>query len=847
MTELTARAQHDFEALQQGKALVGLIDRLLEDFPDPFVAANEHAKRILFKHTGKNIDPRFVWWHQFDTSQTSTRTFTGWQHSGPPVSSISLVELVIRRFDLRFQYAPDELDLYGGFYRQGAHAATFDERNEVAMLGSAVQEDLWALDFAVQYRARVEQFIASYGDDFRVLAKVTLLAHGERASRAGRVDATDLTRLRTLVIAGLAARQMPTLEQLREQSLSTELTIKTCGVLSQGRDCFFTLHANDGRCLLWRPWAVDGLRGFADETALVKWLRQELRDEDMLTAYAEAAVEDLRDQARLNEAKGFLRSLANSRTDEGALAVLQYRQRSIQGSVFAHMADKASQELVSNGQDILDNEDLRKAMLRGYLSAFLNVFAGFAPLGWPVALTILGATFVKVALDVDAAARARDAQARKDALRQAMLESLFGALYLSDLGFQSSFALLAFQAPMHEAHASLGQWRVVESPSLLLADIDVNELLLAERVSEGPLQGIQVRPDGSTWIVMHGLNYRVRYSHDLSVWLIVPPDNPFAFGPLRPVALDDSSEWQLLERPTLVGGSPPEQPSLQSEPSALWDEYIKFDGSRSQTVSARALGRQKRLLKDAPIPMMTPTQVPDLDTHGLDCVFNDGVPEYSYRDANGRYYNALIEYYTDSDSRINDVFRSGTYHYGDEGDYIKDLADTVERLPSNNQVTLFRGGSTRRGTGGLHFRDGRVGVGDVLINTDFTSFTENPYMAPGFAAELISEGERHWRFDDSSVIYELPAGQYRGGTPISAFSMYWDEAETLFLPGHYFRIDALKQIYGEGYRFILVSLSEVPKPISGSVYDLRTGELFNKALFSLRLRVQALADRFFPA
>jgi len=847
MTELTARAQNDFEAVQSGKALVRMIDQLLEDYPDPFMAANEHAKRILFKHTGRNLDPRFVWWHQFETSQTSSRTFNGWQHSGPPVSSISLIELVIQRFDLRFQDAPDELDLYGGFYRQGAHANTFDERNEVPMLGRAVQEDLWELDFAVEDRARVEQFIATYGDDFRVLAKVTLLADAQRAGRAGRINATDQARIRSLVIGGLAPRQVPTLEQLREHSLSTDLVVKTCILVSQGSDCFYSLQANDGRILLWRPWAEEGLRGFVDEMAMVRWLRQELRGEDMLIAYAEAAVEDLRGGGRFDGAKVVLRSLVNCPSEEAALALLQFKQQSILGSIFARMVERASQDLVRNGQEMLANDDLRKAMLRGYLSAFLNVFAGFAPLGWPVALTMLGATFVKVALDVDAAARAQDTQTRKEALRQATLESLFGALYLSDLGFQSSFALLAFQAPMHEAHASLGQWGVVESPTLLLADIDVNELLLAERVSEGPLQGILVRPDGSTWIALDGLSYRVRYSHDLATWLIVPADNPFAFGPLHPVHLDDSGEWQLLDRLALAGGAPTQSTSLRSESSALWDEYVKFDGGRSQSVSARALGRQKRLLKDTHIPMMTPTQVPSLDSHGLDCLFKDGVPEYSYRDANGRYYNALIEYYTDSDARINDVFRSGSYRYGDEDDYIKELADTVERLPSSNEVMLFRGGSTRRGTGGLHFRDGRVGVGDVLINTDFTSFTENPYMAPGFAADLIKEGEHHWRFDDSSVIFELPAGHYQGGTPISAFSMYWDEAETLFLPGRYFRVDALKQVYGTEYSFILVSLSEVPKPAAGPVYDLRTGELFSRALFSSRLREQSLVDRFFPA
>ncbi|QCI11189.1 hypothetical protein E6B08_07085 [Pseudomonas putida] len=67
----------------------------------------------------------------------------------------------------------------------------------------------------------------------------------------------------------------------------------------------------------------------------------------------------------------------------------------------------------------------------------------------------------------------------------------------------------------------------------------------------------------------------------------------------------------------------------------------------------------------------------------------------------------------------------------------------------------------------------------------------------------------------------------------------------MFLPGNHFRVDSLKQVYGEGYRFILVSLSKVAKPASGPMYDLRTGALFDKALYRLRLREQALVDRFF--
>lgn len=186
------------------------------------------------------------------------------------------------------------------------------------------------------------------------------------------------------------------------------------------------------------------------------------------------------------------------------------------------------------------------------------------------------------------------------------------------------------------------------------------------------------------------------------------------------------------------------------------------------------------------------------------------------------------------------------HRYDDCASYIDDLADTLESLPKSNAVTLYRGGHGGRGTSGEHFRRGQLSVGDVLVNTDMTSFTENPYLVRQFASSSTA-GEASGldgSFDDTSVVFELPEGRYQSGTPISAFSMYWDEAETLFLPGHYFRIDRLEQVYGDGYRFIHVSLSQIDKPAAGSLYDMRTGELFERAAYTAKVKSSALVERF---
>ncbi len=847
MTTIKERVERSLDALDAGWPLVRLVDEIVREFPDPYVLATQHAQRIVLKHTGKPIDPRFIWWHQFGTASTSSRTFTGWQHSGPPLKSMTLTELVIKRFDAHFQEAPDELDLYGGFYLQGRQANHFDERNEVAMLGSKVQEDLWTLDFAIAYRADITRFWSTYSQHFRVLAKVNMLGQGSIAFRARRISESDWASLRAMVADGLAAGGLPTLDVLKQGSSTTPFSVLRY-VLDQGdRGCFYSFVMGSGRTLLYRPWASEAFKSFASEQDLAGWLRGQLQDPATLASYVAAAHTDARAPSRARSISMHLQSIANSTSDEAALVLLGYLKRPISIDLFTYLANQATTEMDDNATAMLDNAQLRKAMWSGYLSAFIKVFGGFAPLGWPMTLMLLGASLGKVGLDIDAALHVADEQSRKSALRDAMLDSLFAALNMVDLGFQSSFAALAHDVPFDGLDGNLDQWQVSQSATLLVEGRESNELLSGEQVTSGRLRGIRLGSDGSCWIVLNGLSYRVRYDHQLHTWLVVPANNPFAFGPLYPVRLNEANEWELLVPPRLVGGMPPAVVGMSSTRSRFWDLYLVVDDVRSKVFSANALRRQKTLLQAHPIPVLEQDQVPGVDANGLDCVLVDGRLQYSYR-YDREYYNSLIEYYTSDESKVNDVFRSGTYRYDDEDDYIQALADTLDELPDSNEVSLYRGGHGSRGTSGQRYRNGQLRVGDVLVNTDLTSFTENPYKVAEFASQpsVNALGHLAGQFDDTSVIFELPLGRYQEGTPISAFSLYWDEGETLFLPGHYFRIDNLEQVYGDHYRFVHVTLQQVPKPAAGPVYDLRTGLLFDEQAYKTRFRTPDLAERFFP-
>lgn len=848
MSKLEEQTRRNLETTDAAIPLIRLVDEVLRDYPDPYLLASRQAEQIVRKHTGRPMDPRYVWWHQFNSESSSARSFTGWQHSGPPQKSMLMTELVLERFDLYYQDAADELDQRGGFYLQGPHAIAYDERNEVRMLGSEVQKDLWALDFAVLYREAVERFWLNNRQHVQTLAKVNLLGQVAGALLAGRITVQDARRLRAMVAPELADGAAPTLAVLQRQPNDATLSVNRFTFAEGDRGCLLTLQAQDGRVIAYLPWAEEALSGFDSELAMAGWLRTHLQEVGVLDDFVMAAHNNPRDKAVNQLIRVHLQGIADSRSEQAGLIALSIFKRPLRNDLFTWLVDQAAAEMNFNARLLRDNARLRKAMCSGYLSAFLNIFGGLAPLGWPMSLMLLGATLVKVGLDVDEALHAADEQTRKQALRSAMLESLYASFNMVDIGFASMFASLAYEAPPHETRVNLADWQAVESASLVVEGQESNALIGGEVVQSGRLRGIRVRQDGSCWITLNGLTYRVRYSHELAVWLVVPADNPYAFGPINPVRLNAAGEWELLAPPRLLGGSPPEVEGMPSTSSPFWDTYTSVDEAQSTRLAERALVRHKALLEKWPMAELEQGRAPDMDERGLDCVRVRGRPYYSYRYGQD-YFNAMLEWYTSNESTVNNVFRSGSYEFGDEDSYISDLADSMGLLPKSDAVSLYRGGHRSRGTSGEYYRNGHLRVGDVLVNTDLTSFTENPYKVTEFASLPFAQapGGLPGLFDDSSVVFELPAKRYRGATPISAFSLYWKEGESLFLPGNYFRIDGLEQVYGEHYRFIKVTLGQTAKPASGPVYDLRTGLPFDLEAYREQFNSHAVPERFFPS
>lgn len=843
MTLDLQRMEHSLASLADARAVMHIAQRYLAAWPDLHHLARQKASDLLFKHTQQRPNPDKVWWHRFSTASTSPRTFTGWQHSGQPVQSLTLTELVVRRFEEGFQLAPDTLDSYSGFYDQGRGAPLYNERNEVKLLPSALIDDFWHEDFATSVHTQSEQFWQQHSEDFILLSRLHLLANVTRSFEQGLLTETDRDHL--LGYIGLRPGQPVTLSALQAPLPASTLAV-TRYTLSPHTP-LFTLQAADGRLILFTPTATPALRGFSDTENLSRAVGAQLSSSggeawfnELFRADATRTPES--QQAALAKLQAHLGTPDAPRWPFGEGTALDTH-------LLNDLLTQARADLRASHHDLVNNEELRKAVWRGYLGAFLHVFAGFALAAWPLSLIVAGAGIARLGLDIDAANHARSAAAFKNALIGAVADSVAVAFSLIDVGL--GVRALRFQAPPHETSASLEQWQPEQWTPGFLGDIEMQPLPApaAPLGTEGRLQGVHVTDNGVAWIELAGMPYRVRYSAELHTWLVVRPTAPFGLAPLRPVRLNENQRWEWLVAPRVVGKDGTEQDSLTQ---AFWDAYLQGDAHANQAMYTTALQRQTALYDKQGLPTLANDASASADEHGYLYAPAGATRQYTYRQ-HGFYHNDLVQIYTNPGHFPNHLFRFGRSQDfeaadGDLYSYMNTLLDTLAPLPRNNKVALWRGGSAARNTSGEYLRHGNVAVGDILVSTDITSFTENPYALKVFIAPraLGSDGAFTSEFDAGSVVYELPAGGYTSGTPISPLSLIESEAETVFVPGRCFVLEAIKPIESATYGFVLARLREVPKPATGRFFDLRTGEPFDRAAFAAKVKNDALTERLFP-
>lgn len=458
------------------------------EFPDLYSLAREHAMRIIRRHTGRDIDPETIWWHRFDNAVNSPRSFTGWQHSGRPLQSMTFLQLLMQRFPAADQDSLDNLQVEGGFYTADAEQGRYDERNEVRLLATQVVPDFWAVDFASLYRTRLASFWHDHSRHFAELARINLLAEIARARHRQQLSLNDLRGLQALLDGTPDAHAH--VFQLDRYKARDVLRI----VLYDGQE------------ILYLPGSSQALRSFPSQEAAYRWLRESLTDKRLRAELVRHFTSfNGVDEPSLEGLNSLLDTIREDRA--GAHRhLLDHTGSAIAGDPFLWLRDSAKAEMTRQADRLLvSNGHLRERLWLGYLGAFINLGSAFAPLGWPVALGVIGAGVASFVLNVKKAVQASSLQERREGILGAISSAVviaFNAPLLREVDAGEGLAAPGATTPERDFGADASQLARLLEPRLPVVPsagmgYSLNRLGLIERTDIQVLYRVDALPRGS--------------------------------------------------------------------------------------------------------------------------------------------------------------------------------------------------------------------------------------------------------------------------------------------------------------------------------------------------------------
>jgi len=410
----------------QRAQLQDIARQLVVNCPDMRQMAREVAVDALKKFARSSLDPDTVYLHRFKAAQSNPRSFSGWEHRDLPYQSLTLPQLVMQRFDANDQDNADLLGYRTGFYREGAHAGVFDERNEVPMAPADVLRYFWQIDFSSVFKQKMQAFWADSAEAFRSMAKANFLSKVvEACEHADLPEQRKRYRLLARALAGVTDWP-PTLEQLQQTHVPDQgVRLHAFDIGGYVASDMLRAVLPDGYQVLYMPGEVTALHLFANPAQLYWWVLQNTNAADnrarLMAHFA------LSSHAEHPAGVGLehLIDLLFSNWAGSAHDAINLLDKPVEQDAFSYLRDAARQRMSDDAHFALrSNADLRKQMWVADLHAFTRFAGAMAAFDWPVALAAVGAGLGETGLSIDEAINGHTTAERQAGVIGAVLASI---------------------------------------------------------------------------------------------------------------------------------------------------------------------------------------------------------------------------------------------------------------------------------------------------------------------------------------------------------------------------------------------------------------------------------------
>lgn len=598
------------------------IDQLVQTFPDMARAAEQVALQVLERSGNARLNPRRVYWHWFDSANTSPRAYTGWVHYGTPKQSMTLVELVMRRFDLNQQRNSDLLAQMGGFYTADTHAQAYNEHNEVRLDPREVHSYFWQVDFARLYASKLRGFWINHYPLYCTVSKLSMLCSATLHCQKGLLAAEDFLEVYAAVVNDTSSPFRPEklLGDISAQSTTQVRSFDIEGIVNHTMLRFCTA---TGREILYCAMQQPAFVTFTDTEQMYAWVQSHSQTAKNRQHFGRQFVRPEYDQqGQWDLLQGHLSSIANT-SWKWRKTHLNQNARVLDGYAFSFLTDNLKADMAQDAKYLLtSNNQLSKGLWLGYLDASLRLYSVFSMVGWPIAALSIAAGLATVGLYTDKAINAINETERNEAIRDAVLQALNVFLTLPLLSDLTSLAESEeFEVPTGADNDGVNEWGETAegidtangstrpndgasdfkpldlgsgdstaNDSAAVGNSRANPELAAWRPavvreadfqahSRGVLAGLFVRRGYQFYAEVEGVLYRVRYVHGLKQWAVVDPLNPYATDACIPLELDAKNHWQPGRQTASI--------AAVSEADYTWG-FLQADATRSVPLQSPA-------------------------------------------------------------------------------------------------------------------------------------------------------------------------------------------------------------------------------------------------------------------
>ncbi len=530
-----------------------LADRYYQNFPDLQDSARDWGIKLLKFHTGLDLDPDEVYWHDFDNAQNSSLAHTGQQHMGKSKETLTVTELVLRRFNTFYQVNFDLLDQMSVFYKVKA-AGIYNETNEIPLAPSAIMKEFWATDFSSHYQQRLKAFLREHADDGRMLIKILFFSFTWNAYNTGSLSHKQL-KLVFNTFAGSTGFP-PTLEDIKAEH--TQRTLATVHSFTLGNliaQDILRIKTGNGAEILYMP--AGWFRHFQNEQDMYDWVAENAANEhgrERLMGHFRTF-----DGASEPPRNLLLNTLEQIRTTpwKAGQRLLNGASMPINQDVFTFLFDTVAKRLAWDARDLLtSNHELRKELFLVDLEAFMRIVTPMAPGDPVIALIAVAAGSLAFGSHLATAVHGKTKASRSAAFRAAMIDAL---TILLDMPLMRGAGDSALNDLNEMANADLTgeELAEIDSPqSDPLLGIATGEDLSELVEGTGAQKGVYTRADGNHYIRMDGEVYQVRHIEVLDRWVIVDPINPEQIKGSWPIERNWLGRWELLAIPVRTATAP---------------------------------------------------------------------------------------------------------------------------------------------------------------------------------------------------------------------------------------------------------------------------------------------------